>query len=49
MLADLGVADEEDNYLETISMTAQPQVAMVIEDQRTGYVVAIIGGRRSRF
>ena len=48
MLADLGVADEEDNYLETISMTAQPQVAMVIEDQRTGYVVAIIGGRGNK-
>lgn len=48
MLNDLGVADEKDNYVESISMTAQPQVAMVIEDQRTGYVVAIIGGRGSK-
>lgn len=45
MLAELGVADDEDNYLESISMTRQPQAAMVIEDQRTGYVVAMVGGR----
>ncbi len=45
MLAELGVADNEKNYAETISMTPQPQAAMVIEDQRTGYVVAMVGGR----
>ncbi len=45
VLADLGIADREDNYLETISMTAQPQAAMTIQDQSTGYVVAIVGGR----
>ncbi len=45
MLADLGVADDEDNYAETISMTPQPQAAMAIEDQSTGYVVALVGGR----
>lgn len=45
MLADLGVADNEDNYAETISMTPQPQAAMAIEDQSTGYVVALVGGR----
>ncbi len=45
MLSDLGVADDEDNYAETISMSPQPQAAMVIEDQSTGYVVAIVGGR----
>ena len=33
MLSDLGVADDEDNYAETISMSPQPQAAMVIEDQ----------------
>ncbi len=48
MLADLGVADSEDNYEETISMTAQPQAAIVIEDQSTGYVVAIVGGRGAK-
>ncbi|MCR5756142.1 MAG: transglycosylase domain-containing protein [Acetatifactor sp.] len=45
MLADLGMEDNEDNYDESISMTPQPQVAMVIEDQSTGYVVALVGGR----
>lgn len=45
MLADLGVADQEDNYTETISMTPQPQAATAIEDQSTGYVVALVGGR----
>ncbi|MCI9436496.1 MAG: glycosyl transferase [Lachnospiraceae bacterium] len=48
MLADLGVADDEDNYTETISMTPQPQAAMVIEDQSTGYVVALVGGRGAK-
>ena len=45
MLSELGVADNEDNYSETKSMTPQPQAAMAIEDQSTGYVVAIVGGR----
>ncbi len=45
MLAELGIADNEDNYIETISMTPQPQAAMVVEDQSTGYVVALVGGR----
>lgn len=48
MLADLGIEDMEDNYDETISMTPQPQAAMVIEDQRTGYVVALVGGRGTK-
>lgn len=48
MLNDLGIADDPDNYLESISLTVQPQVAMVIEDQSTGYVVAIIGGRGTK-
>ena len=48
MLNDLGIADEPENYLESISLTVQPQVAMVIEDQSTGYVVAIIGGRGTK-
>ena len=45
MLNLLSIADDEDNYMESISMTPQPQAAMVIEDQRTGYVVAMVGGR----
>jgi len=48
MLEQLGVADEEDNYLESISMTPQPQAALVIEDQSTGYVVAVVGGRGAK-
>lgn len=45
VLAELGIANREDNYVETISMIAEPQAAMTIEDQSTGYVVAIVGGR----
>lgn len=45
MLAELGVADNEDNYTETSSMTPQPQAAVAIMDQSTGYVVALVGGR----
>lgn len=48
MLEELGVADDEDNYEENISMTPQPQAAMVIEDQSTGYVVALVGGRGTK-
>lgn len=45
MMEELGVTETEDNYDESISMTAQPQAALVIEDQTTGYVKALIGGR----
>ena len=48
MLTELGVEDNEDNYSENISMTPQPQAALVIEDQSTGYVVAMVGGRGSK-
>lgn len=44
MLEELGVENTEENYVESITLTAQPQMAMVIEDQRTGYVVAMVGG-----
>lgn len=37
-------ADDE-VYGEKISLTPQPQVSIVIEDQSTGYVVAMVGGR----
>ncbi len=48
MMEELGVENTEDNYEESISMTAQPQAAIVIEDQHTGYVVAIVGGRGAK-
>uniref|UniRef100_UPI004056B0A7 transglycosylase domain-containing protein n=1 Tax=Acetatifactor sp. TaxID=1872090 RepID=UPI004056B0A7 len=48
MLTELGVADSPDNYEESISMTAQPQAALVVSDQTTGYVVAIVGGRGTK-
>ncbi len=30
---------------ETISLTPQPQASIVVEDQSTGYIVAMVGGR----
>lgn len=48
MLEDLGVADLADNYDESISMTPQPQTGIVIADQTTGYVLAIVGGRGTK-
>lgn len=48
MMAELGITETEDNYEETISMTPQPQTALVIEDQSTGYVVAMVGGRGAK-
>lgn len=48
MLAELGLGSDYDKYEESISMTAQPQVAMVVEDQSTGYVVALVGGRGTK-
>ena len=48
MMAELSVTQTDDNYEETISITPQPQAALVIEDQSTGYVVAIVGGRGTK-
>ena len=48
MMEELGVENVEANYDESISMTPQPQAAMVIEDQKTGYIVAIVGGRGTK-
>jgi len=39
----LGSGDEV--FGESISLTPQPQISMTIEDQSTGYVVAMVGGR----
>lgn len=35
-------------YGETISLTPQPQVSLVVEDQKTGYIVAMEGGRGAK-
>ncbi len=35
----------EEVYGENITLTPQPQVSIFIEDQSTGYVVAMVGGR----
>ncbi|MFI3238797.1 MAG: transglycosylase domain-containing protein [Lachnospiraceae bacterium] len=37
--------DGDEILAETITYSAQPQISIVIEDQDTGYVVALIGGR----
>ncbi len=35
-------------FAETVSLTPQPQVSLTIEDQSTGYVVALVGGRGAK-
>ena len=42
----LGPGDEV--FAETISLTPQPQVSLVVEDQSTGYIVAMEGGRGAK-
>lgn len=42
----LGPDDEV--FSETISLTPQPQVSLVVEDQHTGYIVAMVGGRGTK-
>lgn len=45
----LAVMEEGDEILaESISLTPQPQVSMTIQDQSTGYVVAMVGGRGTK-
>lgn len=39
---------EGDNYTEKIVMTPQPQISITIEDQHTGYVLAMVGGRGTK-
>ena len=38
-------SDEDDEILDNITLTPQPQVSLTVEEQSTGYVVALIGGR----
>lgn len=35
-------------YAENITLTPQPQVSISIEDQHTGYIVALVGGRGTK-
>ena len=42
----LGMGDEV--FDENISLTPQPQVSITIQDQHTGYVVAMVGGRGTK-
>ena len=42
----LGTGDEV--FDENISLTPQPQVSITIQDQHTGYVVAMVGGRGTK-
>ncbi|MBO4337927.1 MAG: transglycosylase domain-containing protein, partial [Lachnospiraceae bacterium] len=35
-------------YAESIQMTPQPQVSLTVEDQHTGYVLAMVGGRGTK-
>ncbi len=35
-------------YAEKISLVPQPQVSLTVEDQSTGYVVALVGGRGTK-
>lgn len=39
------MAEGDEILAEKISLTPQPQISLTIEDQSTGYVVAMIGGR----
>lgn len=48
MMSSLGMDAGSDSYEESISMTPQPQCAMVVEDQTTGYVVGMVGGRGTK-
>ncbi|MCR5419088.1 MAG: transglycosylase domain-containing protein [Lachnospiraceae bacterium] len=38
----------EEVYAETVNMTPQPQVSITVEDQKTGYILAIVGGRGTK-
>ncbi|MBQ2099881.1 MAG: transglycosylase domain-containing protein [Lachnospiraceae bacterium] len=48
IMSELGVENVEKNYEESISMTPQPQVAFVVSDPKTGYIVAVVGGRGAK-
>ena len=39
------VGPGEEVFSESVTLTPQPQVSITVEDQHTGYVVAMVGGR----
>lgn len=39
------LSEGDEVYDEKVTLTAQPQVSITVEDQHTGYVVAMVGGR----
>lgn len=39
------VGSGDEVYSESVTLTPQPQVSITVEDQHTGYVVAMVGGR----
>jgi len=41
-----GAGDEV--YAEKVSLVPQPQVSLTVEDQSTGYIVALVGGRGTK-
>lgn len=45
---DAVLGEGEEVFSETVSLTPQPQVSLVIADQHTGYIVAMVGGRGSK-
>ena len=45
VMTELGIPDDPENYKEDFTMTPQPQIAFVVSDPKTGYVVAMVGGR----
>lgn len=44
MMESLEMPADSESYDESVNMTPQPQCAIVVSDQTTGYVVAIVGG-----
>lgn len=42
------VGSGDEVYSESITLTPQPQVSITVEDQHTGYVVAMVGGRGAK-
>ncbi|MGN0329654.1 MAG: transglycosylase domain-containing protein [Kineothrix sp.] len=42
------LASGDEVYAENITLTPQPQVSLVVEDQSTGAVVAMVGGRGTK-
>ncbi|MCM1058563.1 MAG: transglycosylase domain-containing protein [Firmicutes bacterium] len=48
VMEEMGIENVEGNYEESVSMTPQPQAAVIISDQTTGYVVAMVGGRGTK-